>query len=374
MSIMTSSETDSVQPASERSGAVGLDLPISSGTLAGLLNAKLIGNSDVALDDLGSIKTGGASTLTFIRSKNYAKLWADSKCGCALVSEGIEVPDHDLESRALLFVPDADEALVRILDAMNPGRERPRAGVHPTAVIDESASVDPGAAIGPGCVIGAGSSLGSGVVLMANITIGVDVRIGQDTILDPGVVIEDRCEIGARCTIGANSVLGSDGFGYLPPTKDRKAIKVPQIGSVKIGDDVELGACVTIDRAKFGATTVGDRTKIDNQVHIAHNCVIGSDALICGRTTLGGSASVGDNAMVGGAVVINDHARIGSNTRVAGSSVVMDEVPDGETYAGVPAMPARQAMQNYGAARELGSFVRSVEKRLNKLEAEKPES
>lgn len=371
---MTSTETDSVRPASERSGAGGLDLPISAGMLAGLLDAQLIGNADVPLDDLGSIETGSASTLTFIRSKNYAKLWADSKCGCALVSEGIEVPNHDPQNRALLIVPDADEALVRILEAMNPGRERPSAGVHPTAVIDESASIDSSAAIGPSCVVGAGSCIGPGVVLMANITIGVDVTIGQDTILEPGVVIEDRCVVGARCIIGANSVLGSDGFGYLPPTVDRKAIKVPQIGTVKIGDDVELGACVTIDRAKFGATCVGDRTKIDNQVHIAHNCVIGSDALICGRTTLGGSSSIGDHAMVGGAVVVNDHARIGANTRVAGGSMVLEQVPDGETYAGVPAMPARQAMQNYGAARELGSFVRSVEKRLSKLEADKAES
>ncbi len=370
MSIMTSSETDSVQPAPDRSGAGGLGLPISAGALAGLLDAELVGNAEVLLDDLGSIETGTSRTLTFIRSKNYAKLWADSKCGCALVSEGIEVPDHDPEHRALILVPDADEALVKLLEAINPDRERPDAGVHSSAVIHPSAAIDSLAAIGPGCVVGAGSSIGAGVVLMANITIGVDVKLGDETILEPGVVIEDRCVVGNRCVIGANSVIGSDGFGYLPPTDQRGAIKVPQIGTVQIGDDVELGACVTVDRAKFGATTIGDRTKIDNQVHIAHNCVIGSDALICGRTTLGGSSSIGDHAMVGGAVVVNDHARIGANTRVAGGSMVLEQVPDGETYAGVPAIPARKAMQNYGAARDLGSFVRSVEKRLGKLESD----
>jgi UDP-3-O-[3-hydroxymyristoyl] glucosamine N-acyltransferase len=370
MSIMTSSETESVQPAPDQTGAGGLGLPISAGTLAGLLDAMLIGNADVQLGDLGSIETGTSSTLTFIRSKNYAKLWADSNCGCALVSEDIEVPDHDPEHRALIIVPDADEALVKLLAAINPDRARPDAGVHPSAVIHASARVDSSAAIGPGCVVGSGTSIGAGAVLMANITIGVDVQLGDGTILEPGVVIEDRCVIGQRCVIGANSVIGSDGFGYLPPTEQRGAIKVPQIGTVEIGDDVELGACVTVDRAKFGATTIGHRTKIDNQVHIAHNCVIGSDALICGRTTLGGSSSIGDHAMVGGAVVVNDHARIGANTRVAGGAMVLELVPDGETYAGVPAMPARKAMQNYGAARDLGVFVRSVEKRLNKLESD----
>ena len=352
----------------------GLTLPVRAGDLADLLGAELIGSADVQLSELGSITEGSSSTLTFIRSKNFAKQWGDSDCGCALVSAGIEVPDHDPVSRALLVVDDADEAMVLLLAAIDPGRERALPGVHPSAVIDPAASVDPSATISAGCWVGRGSMIDEGVVLMPNVVIGASVRIGSQSILEPGVVVEDRCVIGDRCHIGSNSVIGSDGFGYLPPTDSRPAMKVPQIGTVEIGDEVELGACVTVDRAKFGATTIGSRTKIDNQVHIAHNCVIGSDTLICGRTTLGGSVTIGEHVMIGGAVVLNDHASVGKHAKIAGGAMVLESVPEHETYAGVPAMPARNAMLNYSSFRELSSFMRKVEKRLGKLEPDKPGS
>jgi len=371
MSLMKTSDAESVTNTHGDDGATsGLSLPVSAGMLAALLDGELIGNPDVPLSTLGSIESGSAEALTFIRSSNFAKFWADSECGCALVSEGIEVPGHDPESKAIIIVQDADEAMVMVLDAVNPKRVRPEIGIHSSAVIDPDAVIDPSAAIGPGCVVGARSSIGANVVLMCNVTIGVNTRIGEDTILEPGVVVEDRCVVGSRCHLGANCVIGTDGFGYLPANDSRPAMKVPQIGTVEIGNDVELGACVTVDRAKFGATTIGDRAKIDNQVHVAHNCVVGTDTLIAGRTTLGGSVVVGDFAMIGGAAVLNDQSVVGKNAKVAGGAVVLESVPDGETYVGTPAMPARQALLNYSAFRDLGSFVRKVEKRLKKLESD----
>lgn len=347
-----------------------LSLPISSSDLAALLDAQLIGNPDLPLSTIGSIEDGSPETLTFIRSQSFAAQWADSACKVALVSEGIEVPGHDPSTRALIMVKDADEALVVILNAINPKRARPPAGIHPSAIIDPTATVDPSAAIGPGCSIGAHTIIGARVVLMPNVTIGARASIGQETVLEPGVVIEDRCSVGDRCHFGANCVVGTDGFGFLPPTSDRPAIKVPQIGTVEIGDDVEMGACVTVDRAKLGVTSIGHRTKIDNQVHVAHNCVIGTDTLICGRTTLGGSVTIGDFAMIGGAVVLNDQSTVGKHARVAGGAIILDSVPEGETYAGIPGMPARQALLNYASFRELSTFARQVEKRLKKLEAD----
>jgi len=369
---MTPSSSDSALKAHQRDEALtsGMSLPVSAGVLSELLDGELVGNPDIPLSTLGSIESGPKEALTFIRSSSFAKFWADSLCGCALVSEGIEVPEHDPERRALIFVKDADEAMILVLQAVNPKRARPTTGIHPSAAIDPQAVIDPSAAIGPNCTIGAHSSIGAGVVLMPNVTIGVNTHIGEHTILEPGVVIEDRCIVGNRCHIGANCVIGTDGFGYLPATDSRSALKVPQIGIVELGDDIELGACVTIDRAKFGATTVGDRTKIDNQVHIAHNCIVGKDTLICGRTTLGGSVTIGDFAMIGGAAVLNDQSVVGKNAKVAGGAVVLESVPDGETYVGTPAMPARQALLNYGAFRDLASFVRKVEKRLKKLESD----
>ncbi len=369
---MAAPKADTVFKTQDNDGGVSsiMSLPVRAKDLATLLGGELVGNPDVPLSTLGSVEDGSPETLTFIRSSNYAKFWADSACGCALVTQDIEVPGHNQDTRALIFVKDADEAMVMVLEAVNPKRARPEPGIHSSAVIDPDAKIDPSAAIGPGCTIGAGTSIGAGVVLMPNITIGINASIGKKTILEPGVVIEDRCIIGDRCHIGANCVIGADGFGYLPANELRPSVKVPQIGIVELGNDIELGACVTIDRAKFGATTIGDRTKIDNQVHVAHNCVVGTDTLIAGRTTLGGSVVIGDFAMIGGAAVLNDQSVVGKHAKVAGGAVVLEKVPDGETYVGTPAMPARQALLNYSAFRDLASFVRKVEKRLKKLESE----
>lgn len=371
MSSMALPETESPAHSATLSA---ITFPITSKELSVLLDGELIGNPDVEVLSLGSIDEGTVGSLTFIRGKSFAKLWADSQCTCALVTKGVEVEGHNPADRALIVVEDADLALVTILRAINPARSLPECGVHSSAVVDPTAEIDQGASIGPGCCVGARTRVGSGAVLVSNVTLGADVVIGESTVLGSGVVIEDRCVVGSDCDFGANCVIGADGFGYLPPTESRPAIKVPQIGTVEIGDEVELGACVTIDRAKFGSTTVGHRTKIDNQVHIAHNCVVGTDALICGRTTLGGSCVVGDHAMIGGAVVLNDHATVGKRARVAGGAIVLESVPEGETYAGIPAIPARQALANYGSLRDLSSFVRTVEKRLKKLESEQSDS
>ncbi len=341
---------------------------ITAAELSGMVEGELVGNPGIVLRTIASIEAGGEGALTFIRSQNFARFWADSRCQAALVTRGVEVPGHDPDRRALIIVEDADVAVVRILRAIDPGTAVPPPGVHPSAVIDPGARVDAGASIGPGCVIAAGASIGAGTVLIAHNYIGAGAVVGEGSTLHPGVVIGDRCELGRGCLVFANAVVGADGFGFLTATVDRPVTKVPQIGSVAIGDDVEIGACSTIDRAKFGLTRIGDRTKIDNQVHIGHNCVIGDDVLLCGRTTVGGSAVIGDRTMVGGAVVINDQARVGRDVRVAGGAIVLDAIADGETVLGVPAMPARTALANVAAQRNLARFCRRVDKALKKLD------
>jgi len=341
---------------------------IRADELAEMVGGRLVGNPDIVLSTLAPIEAGTEGSLTFIRSSNFAKLWSDSICPAALVTEGIEIEGHDPQTRALIFVPDADVAMVRVLDAINPGTATPDAGIAPSAAIDPTAKIDPSASVGPGCVICQNAIVAPGVVLIANVYIGKETTIGDDTLLHPGVVIGDRCTIGKHCLIFANAVVGADGFGFLTATKDRPVTKVPQIGTVEIGDEVEIGACSTIDRAKFGVTRIGNRTKIDNQVHIAHNCIVGDDVLLCGRTTLGGSVSIGDRTMVGGAVVLNDQAVIGSDVKIAGGSMVLDEIPAGEAVLGVPAMPARTALANVGAQRTLAKFCRRVDKALKKLD------
>ncbi len=356
--------TDSEQSTSPESGSVS----IRADELAGLVEGRLVGNPELILTELASIEDGSPGSLTFIRSKNFANLWSDSSCSAALVTQGVDVPGHDPETRALIFVPDADIAVIKILEAIKPKPSAPGVGIHPSATVHPDAQIHPEASIGPGCVVCQGAAIASGVVLVANAYIGQDAQIGQDTILHPGVVVGDRCVVGDRGLIFANCVIGADGFGFLTATKDRPVTKVPQIGTVEIGDDVEIGACSTIDRAKFGVTRVGHRTKVDNQVHIAHNCIVGNDVLLCGRTTLGGSSTIGDRTMIGGAVVLNDQATVGEDVKIAGGAIVLDEIPRGETVLGVPAMPARTALANAAASRNLAKFCRRVEKTLKKLD------
>lgn len=343
--------------------------------LAQIVQGELVGNPDIVLSTLAPIEAGGQGALTFIRSQNFAKLWADSGCQAALVTKGVEVPDHNPDQRALIIVDDADIAVVRILEMIDPGVAHPEGGVHAGAQVHQDAHVDPSAKIGPGCVIMKGAHVGANSVLMANVYIGGGAHVGEDCLLHPGVVLGDRCVLGNSCLVFANTVIGADGFGYLPGDETRGAIKVPQIGSVEIGDDVEIGACSTIDRAKFGVTRIGNRTKIDNQVHVGHNCIVGEDVLLCGRTTLGGSATIGDRTMVGGAVVLNDQASVGKDVRIAGGSIVLDAIEDNQTVLGVPAMPSRVALANAAAQRNLAQFCRKVEKSLKKLDPDfKPPS
>ena len=352
----------------QQPGDDGARPSIRADELAELVEGELVGRADLILSTLAPIESGGEGALTFIRSQPFAKHWADSRCRAALVTRGVDVTGHDPGERALIMVDDADIAVVKILRAIDPGIAAPPAGVHPSAVIDPTASVDPTAAIGPGCVVAPRANIGAGVVLMGNDYIGAGASLGEKTRLHPGVVIGDRCTLGTDCLVFANTVIGADGFGFLIGDRSRPVTKVPQIGTVEIGDEVEIGACSTIDRAKFGVTRVGRGTKIDNQVHIGHNCVIGEDVLICGRTTVGGSATIGDRTMIGGAVTVNDQATVGSDVRIAGAAVVHEGVDQGQTVLGVPAMPSRIALANVAAQRNLAKFCRRVDKTLKKLD------
>ncbi len=351
-------------------------LRITAGELAALTGGELVGPADLTLTGVAPVESGKPGDLTFIRAQAFAKRWPDSRCSGVLVTRGVDLPPTP-DTRAVIVVDDADTAFARVLAHVDPGTHTPPPGVHPSCVIDPGATVAPTASLGPNCVVSAGAVIGDHAVLIARVFVGADTTIATGVVLHAGVVIGDRCAIGARSVIHPNAVVGADGFGFIPPTDDRPAIKIPQIGSVEIGEDCEIGAGSTIDRAKLGVTRVGDRVKIDNLVHIAHNCTVGDDAILCGRTTLGGSVTVGQRAMIGGAVVIADQATVGDHARVAGAAIVMDAVPPGETYAGIPAMPARTALANHAAMRNLAEFMRRVDKTLARLAprdepAEKP--
>lgn len=330
--------------------------------VAELVGGQLEGNGEVVIADLSGLDEAGAQSLTFIRSGKFAKKWGTSKAVAALVTLGLEVPDHDATKRALIRVADADLAMIKLLEAFAPPIHTPGAGIHPSALVDPSAQIAPTARIGPKCIIGPNTRIGDYTVLHANITIGASVTIGPGCTLFPGIVIYDRCEVGAKVIIHANTTIGADGFGYRPDPQGRGLIKIPHIGTVKIGNAVEIGSNSSVDRGKFGATVIGDGTKIDNLCQIGHNAQIGRACIICGVAGIGGSAEIGDGVILAGHVGVADGRTIGARAVILAKSGVTTDVPAGETWFGTPAGPHKDQMRAFAALRKLSMHLRTLKK------------
>lgn len=342
---------------------------LTTGQIAQLVDAELFGPADLLIARPATLEDAQPGDICFIRSSDYAGRWPTCRASAALVSRGIDVPGHDSAVRALLVVPDADLALVHLLSQIELQGPAAMPGVHPTSVISPGAEISPEAHIGPHCVIGPDARVEAGATLMSNISIGAAASVGAGSVLHPGVVIYARSVIGARVIIHANTVIGADGFGYLPPRQPGAGpVKVPHLGNVVVGDDVEIGAGVCIDRAKFGSTTIGQFTKIDNLVQIGHNCSVGRCCVICGHTGIAGSVRIGDYVSIGGKVGFADNLSVGDGASIGGGSLVHCDVPAGETWIGVPAGPAREAMARHAAFRNLPDIARNVKKLLRAQE------
>lgn len=335
----------------------------TTGQIARLLGADLVGPEDLRVDRLDAIDRADERTLTFVRDAKRAAQWAASPAPAAIVSRGIEVAPGP--GRAAIVVDDADRATIVVLETLTPATHLPARGVHPHASVDPSARVDPGASIGPFVTVGPRAIVGARAVLHSGVTLGADARVGEDSELRAGVVVEDRCVIGARVRIHANAVIGADGFGYRPSADGRSLVKIPHAGNVEVHDDVEIGANASIDRGKFGPTVIGAGAKIDNLVQIGHNCRIGRSVIICGSAALAGSVTVGDGAMLGGGTGIADNLSIGAGARIGARAGVMDNIPPGETWAGYPAKPIGETMRIFAATAKLPELLKQV-KRLGR--------
>ncbi|MBX3358681.1 MAG: UDP-3-O-(3-hydroxymyristoyl)glucosamine N-acyltransferase [Phycisphaeraceae bacterium] len=334
----------------------------TTGSIASLLSARLIGRDDLPITSLETMDRAGPQSLTFIRSASFAAGWRGSKAAAALITSTLKVPEHDPSTRALLVVDNADLAMTRVLQLFAPPQSRPEPGVHPAALVDATAKLGAGVAIGPNCVIGAGSVIGDGAVLHAGVYIGASVKIGPGTVLHPHVRVLDRCAVGAMCILWPGTTIGADGFGYLPAPDGKGLVKIPHIGSVEVGNGVEIGANTSIDRGKFGSTLIGDGTKIDNLVQIGHNCRVGRACIICGHSGIAGSVTIGDGAVIAGRVGIADNLTIGPRATVAAGSGVMNDIGPGETWFGYPARPHGEQMRNLAAFTRLSDVFRAMKK------------
>ncbi|MCD8445483.1 UDP-3-O-(3-hydroxymyristoyl)glucosamine N-acyltransferase, partial [Tenacibaculum finnmarkense] len=224
--------------------------------------------------------------------------------------------------------------------------------IHPTAVIDKTATIGEGCKIGANCYIGKNVVLSEGIILYPNVTIFDDTTIGKNTVIWSGTVVRERSIIGNDCIFHSNVSIGADGFGYRPSVQG--LTKIPHIGNVIIGNQVEIGANSCVDRGKFSATILGDGCKIDNLVQIGHNCVLGKFCIMAGSSGLAGSVTLGDGVIIGGSASIKDHVTIHSGATVGAGSGVITDVPAGKTVLGYPATDAREKMKQWVALRKLG--------------------
>jgi UDP-3-O-[3-hydroxymyristoyl] glucosamine N-acyltransferase len=332
--------------------------------IAKTLQGEVVGDGSVQITGFAPADRARPGELTFAENAAYFAAAEQSQASAILVA-GPFVSSR----KVIIRVPDARVALARVLPVFFPPEAHP-CGIHPSAVIADSARVDPTAHIGPNCVLSARVRLGARSVLMGGNDLRADCQLGDDVCLFPNVVLYRQTQLGHRVTIHAGTVIGSDGFGYV--LDEGRHRKVLQLGNVIIHDDVEIGANTAIDRGTLGSTVIGEGTKIDNLVHIAHNVVIGRHCLICGQVGFAGSTRLGDYVVVASQSGIADHLKVGNQAMIGAKSGVMRDIPDGGRVLGIPAAPDRQAKRQMIAMQHLPDLLhrlRDLEKQVEQLTA-----
>ena len=316
-----------------------------------ILKGELVGNTNQQIEGPEQLEKAKHNHITFIGSNKYIRQWKTSKASAAVINESLEIEPG--ENRALIKVKNADLAMAQLLEVFDPGPPQFDVNIHPTAVVHETAAVGKGCKIGAGCYVGKDVILGDTVVLYPNVTIFDQTKVGKGTVIWSGTVIRERCEIGNNCIFHNNVSIGADGFGYRPSEDGNGLVKIPQIGNVVIGNDVEIGANSCVDRGKFSSTIIGDGCKIDNLVQIAHNCVMGRSCIMAGNSGLAGSVTLGDGVIIGGSASIKDHLTLHSGVVVGAGSGVIKDVPAGKTVLGYPAQDAKEMLKQWVAMRKL---------------------
>jgi UDP-3-O-[3-hydroxymyristoyl] glucosamine N-acyltransferase len=338
---------------------------LTAASVAEIVGGRLEGDPATPVTGISGLDGAGPGDVSFVSEKKYAATAAGSKAAVLVVPEQIELADGPA---AVVRVADLSAALDRLTEAFTPPAPPPAPGVHPSAVVGENVELGEGVCVGPCAVIGDNVRIGNGSTVGAQVYVGYAAEIGRNTILHPQVVVGHRCRVGDNVTLHAGVVLGGDGFGYV--FEDGAHRKVPQIGIVVVEDDVEVGCNTTIDRARFGTTRIGQGTKIDNQVMIAHNCQIGSHCVIVGQAGIAGSTAVGDYAVLGARTGVVGHVRIGDQSKVAAGAGVTKDVPAGAQVMGIPAQPYRDEQRLRASLRrlpELANTTRGLVQRVDHI-------
>ena len=332
--------------------------------LAAELNGEVVGDPNLVIRGVAGIREALPGDITFLANARYENYLEETHASAVICSR-----DPRVTGVALLQVDNPYLAFQKAVRVFRPDPYRPPAGVHPTAVVAPDATLGADASIGPWCVVERGASIGDRAVIMAGGYVGALASVGADSLLYPHVMVREECMIGARCILHSGVIVGSDGFGFAFDVG--RYHKVPQVGNVVIGDDVEIGANTTIDRATTDSTRIGDGTKIDNLVQIGHNVVIGRHCIVVAQVGISGSTHLEDFVTIGGQAGLVGHIRIGERAMVGAKTGVSRSVEPGEVVSGYPAMPHGLFKRVSALLQKLPQLfqrTRSLEERIEKLE------
>jgi len=330
--------------------AVGISLR----QLAERCGAELAGDGDVVIDRVATLDSAGEGAIAFLSNPRYRGRLAGTRASAVIVAPG------DAQATALpkLVTANPYAAYARVAAILHPPRA-PAPGVHPTAVVAGSARVAASAAIGAHAVIGERTQVGERAAVGAGTVVGEDCTVGDDCLLYPRVVVYPRSAIGPRTIVHSGAVIGADGFGMAE--QDGRWLKIPQLGRVVVGADVEIGANTTIDRGAIGDTVIDEDVKLDNQIQVGHNCHIGAHTAIAGCVGIAGSTTIGRNCKIGGAAMISGHLEIADGTVISAATGVFESIRSPGVYTGsFPALPHREWKRVAAAARRLRSILERV--------------
>ena len=336
---------------------------LTLGAIAAALGASLDGDAGRVVTGVAPLEAAGPSDISFLTDVRYRQAARTTQAGAVLAPL-----DAEPIAAAMLRVKQPHQALIQLLDLFHP-RAPATPGAHPTAVVAPAANVDPTAWVGAFAVIEAGAAIGRGVRVHPFAYVGENVEIGEGSEIHPHAVLLHDVRIGRRVIVHAGAVIGGDGFGYAFDGGEHR--KIPQVGTVVIEDDVEIGANTTVDRATLGATVIGRGTKIDNLVQVGHNVAIGAHAILVSQVGISGSSRVGSGAILAGQVGVADHVSVGDGAIIGAQSGVHTDVETGAKMLGTPVRSMMQAKRIYASEDklpDLGRRVRELERRLERLE------
>lgn len=325
--------------------------------IAEMIHGTIIGNPDVSFSGFSKIEDTQPRTISFIGAPQYVKYLSETKAEAIIITRKL-VPDCQCNT-TLIVVEDAHQAFVELIRMYDKLTKNDLAGISSNAFIDNTAKIGNDCYIGDTTVIMKNAVIGDNCKIYPQVFLGANVTIGPGTTLMPGTKIYDNCHVGSNCLIHAGVVIGSDGFGFTQ--ENGINVKVPQLGNVIIGDDVEIGANSAIDKSTLGSTVINNGVKLDNLVHIAHNVEIGANTVIAAQSVVAGSTKIGHNCLIGGQVGISDHLTIGNNVRIVSQSGIIHNIGDNETVMGSPAFNQKSYLRSYAC-------FRNLPKRLNELD------